>query len=305
MKTVFIHIGMHKTGTTSLQLFMSRASKELAKQHILYPRSGRSESFRKINDGHHNLAFFLRKKRDVILDKEWVELAIEIENWNGDRAVISSEEFHPLKEVGIAQIKKYLTDCDLHAIVYVRNPLSYARSAYKQRMKMGTYAGGFGTFIRDHVEHLDYGALLRRWEEGLGAGRVLLRIFDKAMKNPGLEKDFCEVIGADFEPLRSFVDRPANVSPSDRVIATMRRINRLTWWMSEGRRRRGWPSRLRAAVRRETRKGTLVRSVLSLGVSNSLVKPEDIDHLRDVIGERHEAFLERYVAPEDRDFLRF
>jgi len=284
---------------------MARAAGDLAGQRILYPKAGRSERYRDVNDGHHELAFYLRNKRDVVGDDSWRELANEVALWKGDRIVISSEEFHPLEASQIARIPDFLPGCDLHTILYLRNPLAYIRSAFKQRIKMGTYSGCFGAYIREQVSRVDYGALLRRWEVGLGIGRVHMRVFDKVKIDPGLEEDFCELIGANFEPLRTYRDRPANVSLGDRDIANMRRINWLTWWAGDARRRRGWPARLRAQVRRNGIRGWLVRSALSIGIPDDLVSKSDVDWFRRAIFDRHEAFLGRYIAPEDRDLLRF
>jgi hypothetical protein len=303
---IIIHAGTHKTGSTSLQVFLRKAEKQLEEQGILVPGSGRPSGFgHNVSCGHHVLAWSLRGKWGVTTDESWHALCQEINVWKGDRVVLSAEDFQNLTTEHIARIREYLDGYDLHMVAYVRNPLGYMISSYKQRVKMGTYAGTIRKYAREFAERLDYGVLINRWVKVLGSERVHVRIFDKVRKEPGLEVDFCRVIGADIEPLRAFVDKPANVSPSDKDVAIMRRINRQTWWTGEAQRRRGWPARLRAAVRRPGVKGALVRVAFGVGVPDTLVTHAEIDYLRDAIRERHEVFLERYVAPEDRDLLRF
>lgn len=305
MKTVVLHIGTHKTGSTSIQVFMAQARSRLAEQGILYPDAGQPSRNGVVSAGHHMLAWYLLDKRNVETDEPWQHLRKEAAEWLGERLVISAEGFENLTAAHIALIQDYLAGYKLHAVVYVRNPLGYMRSAYKQRIKMGTYAKPFGDYIREHLKKVDYGSLMDRWASALGPERIHLRLFDKAKKQAGLEADFCEAIGADFEALRSFVNGPANVSPNDREIAIMRRINWLVRRTDAKRRREGWPARLRKVVQRSEAKGALVRAILGISVPGTLVSHDDIDWLRDAIGSKHETFLERYVAPEDRDLLRF
>ena len=44
MPRVFVHCGLHKTGTTALQQFLLAVSPSLLKLGILYPRAGRLDS---------------------------------------------------------------------------------------------------------------------------------------------------------------------------------------------------------------------------------------------------------------------
>lgn len=54
IRTCFVHIGTHKTGTTSLQVALNRHCTELDGQYYLYPRTGRPTM---APDGHHNIAW--------------------------------------------------------------------------------------------------------------------------------------------------------------------------------------------------------------------------------------------------------
>ncbi len=304
-KVVYLHIGGYKTGSTSIQVFLAGAMELLEKQGILYPQAGRPNRKGNVAAGHHQLAWGILGRYGVSCEKTWQALDEEIKCWKGRNIVISSEVFQSLDGRQVETVVGYLDGCEVQVIVYLRNPISYLISSYKQRIKMGTYASSFRTYLIENGARLDYGSLVGLWVTMLGRKKVHLRLFDKVKKNPGIEVDFCEIIGADFNSLRSFKGSPENVSPEDKEIAILRRINRLTWWMGEKQRRWGWPVRLRAQIRRGGVRAKLARSILGAGTTNSLVKPEDIDYLRDAISERHEAFLERYVAPEDRDYLRF
>ena len=51
-KTLYLHIGMHKTGTTALQTFFSLNERTLATRGVCYPEVGRS----KPSVAHHDIA---------------------------------------------------------------------------------------------------------------------------------------------------------------------------------------------------------------------------------------------------------
>src|SRR5687768_11764911 len=86
MKTIFLHIGSTKTGTTALQSFFSLNEARLKTAGIGYPRTGRS------GVAHHKLA-------EVILGRKtarrpvYRELREEIEAAPEQTFVLSSEVF--------------------------------------------------------------------------------------------------------------------------------------------------------------------------------------------------------------------
>lgn len=54
MRRCYIHIGTHKTGTTSIQRLLARNSAALVERGYLYPESGRLDED---HPGHHNIAW--------------------------------------------------------------------------------------------------------------------------------------------------------------------------------------------------------------------------------------------------------
>lgn len=61
MNEIILHIGTHKTGTTTLQRFCASASDALAERGILYPRSARPRYGP--TAGHHLIPWSIRGKR--------------------------------------------------------------------------------------------------------------------------------------------------------------------------------------------------------------------------------------------------
>ena len=130
-KTIFVHIGTHKTGTTSIQSFMRRYARQLSQSGILVPRSGTLSW----NGGHHNIAWEIRSDPHLEPHAGGVDdLIVELEAARENVAVISSEDFEYLVQypdrlrqfharlVGLDTIQSYL--------VFFRNTVDYMKSSF-------------------------------------------------------------------------------------------------------------------------------------------------------------------------------
>jgi hypothetical protein len=135
MRKCLVHIGTHKTGTTSLQAVLSSRHDELQQHGFLYPRAGRGPM-----DAHHNISMEVsggarfRPEFGTIGD-----LLNEIDSTRND-IVISSEDlcvtaFQPAFKDLVARLRRSgLAVC---FVVYLRNQIDYLRSAYFQYLKDG------------------------------------------------------------------------------------------------------------------------------------------------------------------------
>lgn len=301
--TIILHIGTHKTGTSFLQQMLCNAAAALAEMGILYPAAGRSETDAILRCAHHQLAWYLAGKRQVTTDESWRHLQDELASWSGRSAVISAEGLGTLNSDGIRTVRNYLAPNKVRVLVYLRKPMDFAISTYKQRVKTGTCASTFPHFLSQCRAAVEYGPLVRRWEEVFGPENIELRLYDRVHQDPGLAADFCRAIGADFEVVRPFIPEAINVSPSDPEIRAMRLINRLTWWAGEQTRRSGWPAWLRAQVRRGGIRGGLSRFLLGGGAWRKFGGAEDLAFLRKILTDEHDEFLNQWVAPADRRWL--
>jgi len=138
MNYFYIHGGLHKTGTTSLQYALKDNAADLFKRGILYPKIGVPD----MHAGQHNLAWELSRYRrfDPALG-DWNALFAEIENFDGS-VVISSEDFETtiLKPALWREIANKLTRLgfQLVFVIYLRDPISYLESIYLQHLKSGS-----------------------------------------------------------------------------------------------------------------------------------------------------------------------
>jgi len=88
--TVYIHLGPHKTGTTSIQSFFSENYASLVSHGLLYPRAGRIHNKRTRNAHHHLVTSILENAEDEI-EKFLRELAEEIAVHKPQKILLSTE----------------------------------------------------------------------------------------------------------------------------------------------------------------------------------------------------------------------
>lgn len=306
MKTIYLHIGAHRTGSTSIQRFLAKAEDALAKQGIIYPETGRPDTDWSNQYGHHVLHWSLVGKHGIDGDQVWSDLQKEIECREGDRVVLSAEGFEWEGEISKNQIQQqvdaYLNPYPLHIIVYLRPPLSFLRSVYRKRVAMGTWSGSFTSLVETMVPRCDYEALVSRWERVNGVRSVNIRLFKKTKHRPGLETDFMNAIGASFEGLKRFVDSPINTSPSEEIVQVVRWINKLEH-VSLGSVGRTFVHRARQNILGQRLPGKYVVAIMAPFVNQTIATEEAAAVLREALGERHRYFLKKRIQPEDRKYL--
>lgn len=154
MRTVILHVGMDKTGSTSIQRFLSAARSTLLRQGVLYPTISSidygffsdhealcallvSEDFwESPNAGrfsHHEEAFFFAS--------EWVSVIKEqIAQGNIKNLLLSSEAFYSLPIYGLFNLRRLLSDLgidDVKVFIFIDSPSNRYRSQTSQRIVSG------------------------------------------------------------------------------------------------------------------------------------------------------------------------
>jgi hypothetical protein len=211
MKKLYIHCGLHKTGTTALQLFLRNNTERLRAAGIFYPYTGCLDS---IGSGHHNIAWQL--SRDRRFDKglgDIEALVNEIGNFSSD-ILLSSEDFEssfdsagsfePLVRYAIS------TQRELVLIIYVRNQVSYLESLYCEMLRHG-FAEEYKVIAWQVIDknmlsmsewrfHFDY-VRIARYVAAIPNARLIFRNFHSLHDNS---------IGADFKSIL-----PIDPTPDD------------------------------------------------------------------------------------------
>lgn len=178
MSDLVIHIGTHKTGSTSIQKNLYSSAELLKSQDVFYPTS------KTIWSGHHQLPWALgvnhpSRYKSVTVDdclSSWL-------NQDYTKTIISSEDFDFLTRDMIFNLKAKIKDRNVRIVVYLRDQVSYLISDYKQHVQMGSVR--FSSHLNDFYfkynfeKRFNYHALLMPWVRVFGLGSMDVRSFNR------------------------------------------------------------------------------------------------------------------------------
>ena len=226
-RTLFVHFGWHKTGTTSIQALV-RQNRDLLERtrHLYYPRAGQG------GDAHHVLACSVldsdppddsllnQLKRELDLDTEW------------ETALVSSEMLNAATDQQVEMIASALSgDWELRAVCYLRLPDEYLEALFGERVKSGQFQDDWNEFITgiERKNSPNYLEVVRRWKGALGEDAVIVRPYERASFLRGdLYADFFDAIGlpgTESDPGITIPPR-ANVSPDAATLSVIRETAR-------------------------------------------------------------------------------
>ena len=210
-RTLYLHIGHFKTGTTALQVFLARNPDFLARHGLDY-----AEPFRK-NAKHSALAFSIYHAAGVETlmhgyadptppEDLWALLFDYVRECPQPGVIVSSEEFMRLGGIEAAlprlpRLARLGRDIEIRVIAYLRAPDAHLRSWYNQLVKMRQKMPDFETALRGAIEpvHFDYTRALRPWVETFGSENVILRPYEESFRGgTGLYADFLSIFGIDM-----------------------------------------------------------------------------------------------------------
>jgi hypothetical protein len=135
-KIAVLHIGTHKTATTSFQTMIARNETFFADQRLCYPTAGR------VGDGHHNLAWELNgdERYDPVAGS-LADLADELAKARPGAVLLSSEDFEYLyrRPEALRSIRRTMERLGYrtHVLVVLRQPSEYLESLYVELCKHG------------------------------------------------------------------------------------------------------------------------------------------------------------------------
>jgi hypothetical protein len=208
-KTLILHVGMGKTGTTAIQNALWDNREVLARHGYTYPTVGT------VAKAHHLVAPrcppFLAHTGWRFLDvAEWAPLLLEAET---DRIVMSSELIVWAEPDQVATLCAALQeDFDLKVVLYLRRQDNTIMASYNQMIKAGTQVATIDKVIDRQLERFDYLAKIWPWEKAVGAENLIVLPYERGqfhkgdliddflLKVLGIERPEGFVIGDDKNP---------------------------------------------------------------------------------------------------------
>lgn len=163
-KTVFLHIGHGKTGTSAIQAFLARSHNDLKNYGWLYPHHS---SFSKALQGHISCGNVAVTSRS----QDWVsQLRAIVRSENQYHSFIfSGESMFGHIEPLLSSFGEWEKEVDIVVLLAVRNPLEMLASEYQQNVKRGGQFCSYAEFVekRDFlcVHTVKASRLVRRMDE--------------------------------------------------------------------------------------------------------------------------------------------
>jgi len=234
-RKIFIHIGLEKTGTTSIQDFLFNNTEKLKTKSIFYPTElGANHTSLCIYSAQRECIGNLAPEKKNIKIKEnfpqiMKSIIKEFDESDCENLVFSNEHLSSrLKNTNDIENLKRLFDhytYPVKIIVYIRNQVDLLESLYFEGIK----AGGKEN-LNDWANHfnyfeLDYIKLLGAWESVFGKESIIVRLFDRhVLKNGDAIDDFLDVFSVERNESFS-VNSQQNVSLGYKSLEFMRRYN--------------------------------------------------------------------------------
>lgn len=218
MTKLILHVGTHKTATTSLQTFFAKNAKALMKQGIAVPRMVKYPvvrgSFASRNRNAHFLMYASvfdyrpQERLDEVAECVMKDFEIFVKAAARHDTILLSDErlwFEGTSNPGywetlLGLVKAAGID-SVQLVVYLRRQDQFASSLWRQHIKWHERCSFKSYLRRENVRMaLDYEKGLKDAEAVFGEGSVIVRAFDRAAFRGGdIYHDFCDAIGLEWD----------------------------------------------------------------------------------------------------------
>jgi hypothetical protein len=252
-----LHIGVEKTGTTTIQAFLDRNRRSLqSEQRIVVTRrfgigNSRDLATYAIRDDYFNDDHLMElgiatveAKREFKAHVSMELSRLVAESARSDRLVLSSEHFQSrLKSVAEVAALRVLLDANGFSVdsivVYMRDPAEVIQSMYSTALRGGAAVEPPASADNPHWNHIcDYRATIERWCSGFPHALVQPRLFmPDLFPAKSLIADFCAAVAISLSP-RLHVPAPLNVGLTEEGQQLLREVNESAPWLKEPRHRR-------------------------------------------------------------------
>ena len=174
-KTLYLHIGMGKTGTTALQEFFWANRMVLANNGICYPTLG-------VKSGAHHLLSphvppFLANVWEFIDVAVWAPKLDEV----AEPAILLSSELiawaaDDIVRAFCAVLKERF---DVKIVIYLRRQDNLVMAGYNQQIKAGTQKRNIHAMLKHQLDRFDYRKKLAPWSSILGDENIIIRPYER------------------------------------------------------------------------------------------------------------------------------
>ena len=216
-----LHIGLHKTGTSSLQAYLASRRWSLLEHGIDFPLAGRTP--RGSQAHRYVVAYFRRQKAEF--PPEFADL-VPGGLTDAPCRILSSEDFYFCKPEQVDDIAAKLGN-DVRVICYLREPVAHIVSMYKEHLKRPV-GESLPQFVGAYVAALraESGFSYYSYSRNIASWRRYFHVTPAPYRREGLIPDFLARCGIELNDDVSQTDVRENISLSDDAVKLQLAVNR-------------------------------------------------------------------------------
>lgn len=221
-KQLYIHIGIHKTGTTTIQNMLVKNKYYWSDAGLCYPSTC-------LNGAHHNLPW------ELLSDSRWQakngtlkRLKREIERATYPKYIISSEDISNFSQEHIEILHKEFEKFNPKIIIYIRNQFDLIMSSWSSLIRKGntkrSFEEHYNYCIKNKLNKLDYSILLSNWANIFGKENLIVKIYTKEL-GFDLHKGFMDLFNIVYNLKELKLKERLNISLSFQELNVLRAVN--------------------------------------------------------------------------------
>ena len=239
MSRIILHIGTHKTATTSIQRFLASNRAQLQERGVYYPDYtliGRTSHYahlgmvNALSNRHKNYKpevarKFFTKVRDAAQNFDTTVISAEpfyrhISGEGDDIFTLPPEQYWERRHAYIESVRELFGNAQI--VVTYRRQADYAQSLYQEHVKVTRYKKNFTSFLEEFWYHFQFKRQTEAWKAVFPDTRVVL--FEKLVASGDVPHAFCNLLGIPSQGLP--VPIPANEGMLTDLIIMKRMLHR-------------------------------------------------------------------------------
>lgn len=197
-KTIYLHVGYQKTGSTALQFFLLKNRNKLREHGIQYPKTGL------LRNAHHRFmaSFGMPStewgKPEKSPEEYFKEFKEEIESSKCSSVVISSEDFSYFDD--LERVVEGFYEYHVRIVVYLRRQDNFIQSRMRHYIKSFHHKYTKEEIPEDLWGHADYAEKIDNWLKYIDKEDILIRVYEKGqLKGGNVFSDFLDCFGLTLE----------------------------------------------------------------------------------------------------------
>lgn len=230
-KQVFLHIGGEKTGSSTLQSFLTRNASRLKRSGFYYPCEASNICFARM--AHFPVAACLIDEKVEFVSEASqrtlpfvLRVLTRVVAATKGAVVLSCEHFSSrlIQKRQLVALRNALPADEIKVVYYIREPSELALAAWSTGIRCGgrhSFDANDVTPERRYYNHLE---TLKLWGSVFGEPNLIVREYSRArLENGDIRHDFCALLGLKSEDMR--FDGDENQSFDAQRLEALRYIN--------------------------------------------------------------------------------